>query len=154
MDPLIEIDFLLNITIIIISNSILSPLNKRYIRYMQVRRLRRRWIRDNIRITFREIGVNTRNSIDSDQDRNSGEPFECGILLPDSISHGYGYIYAIFLLTTDYKNENIIFFYFLELRIYRYIFLHGQIYTCIYSCSLGNPRAFLLFFLHWFPLNL
>jgi NADH:ubiquinone oxidoreductase subunit 4 (chain M) len=31
---------------------------------------------------------------------------------------------------------------------------HGQIYSGIYSCSLGYSREFLLLFLHWFPLNL
>nr|AVN67503.1 NADH dehydrogenase subunit 4 [Phoetalia pallida] len=31
---------------------------------------------------------------------------------------------------------------------------HGQIFSGIYSCSLGSTREFLLLFLHWFPLNL
>nr|AVN67492.1 NADH dehydrogenase subunit 4 [Panchlora nivea] len=31
---------------------------------------------------------------------------------------------------------------------------HGQIYSGVYSCSLGYSREFLLLFLHWFPLNL
>nr|YP_010946838.1 NADH dehydrogenase subunit 4 [Rhabdoblatta marginata]WGO57595.1 NADH dehydrogenase subunit 4 [Rhabdoblatta marginata] len=31
---------------------------------------------------------------------------------------------------------------------------HGQIYSGIYSCSLGYTREYLLLFLHWFPLNL
>nr|YP_010946864.1 NADH dehydrogenase subunit 4 [Rhabdoblatta similsinuata]WGO57621.1 NADH dehydrogenase subunit 4 [Rhabdoblatta similsinuata] len=31
---------------------------------------------------------------------------------------------------------------------------HGQIYSGMYSCSLGYTREYLLLFLHWFPLNL
>nr|UBN08780.1 NADH dehydrogenase subunit 4 [Macropanesthia kraussiana] len=31
---------------------------------------------------------------------------------------------------------------------------HGQIYSGIYSCSLGYTREYMLLFLHWFPLNL
>nr|AVN68220.1 NADH dehydrogenase subunit 4 [Paranauphoeta circumdata] len=31
---------------------------------------------------------------------------------------------------------------------------HGQIYSGVYSCSLGYTREFLLLFLHWIPLNL
>nr|YP_009229034.1 NADH dehydrogenase subunit 4 [Opisthoplatia orientalis]ALS20326.1 NADH dehydrogenase subunit 4 [Opisthoplatia orientalis] len=31
---------------------------------------------------------------------------------------------------------------------------HGQIYSGLYSCSLGYTREYLLLFLHWFPLNL
>lgn len=31
---------------------------------------------------------------------------------------------------------------------------HGQIYSGIYSCSLGYTREYALLFLHWFPLNL
>nr|AVN67314.1 NADH dehydrogenase subunit 4 [Blaberus discoidalis] len=31
---------------------------------------------------------------------------------------------------------------------------HGQLYSGLYSCSLGFTREYLLLFLHWFPLNL
>nr|WGO57894.1 NADH dehydrogenase subunit 4 [Brephallus tramlapensis] len=31
---------------------------------------------------------------------------------------------------------------------------HGQIYSGLFSCSLGYNREYLLLFLHWFPLNL
>nr|UBN08871.1 NADH dehydrogenase subunit 4 [Panesthia australis] len=31
---------------------------------------------------------------------------------------------------------------------------HGQIYSGMYSCSLGYTREYMLLFLHWFPLNL
>nr|UBN08832.1 NADH dehydrogenase subunit 4 [Neogeoscapheus hanni] len=31
---------------------------------------------------------------------------------------------------------------------------HGQIYSGVYSCSLGYTREYTLLFLHWFPLNL
>nr|QWQ55633.1 NADH dehydrogenase subunit 4 [Ocellarnaca sp.] len=31
---------------------------------------------------------------------------------------------------------------------------HGQIYSGVYSCSMGYCREYLLLFLHWFPLNL
>nr|YP_010946331.1 NADH dehydrogenase subunit 4 [Anisolampra panfilovi]WGO57049.1 NADH dehydrogenase subunit 4 [Anisolampra panfilovi] len=31
---------------------------------------------------------------------------------------------------------------------------HGQIYSGLFSCSLGYSREYLLLFLHWFPLNL
>nr|AVN67355.1 NADH dehydrogenase subunit 4 [Byrsotria rothi] len=31
---------------------------------------------------------------------------------------------------------------------------HGQLYSGLYTCSLGFTREFLLLFLHWFPLNL
>nr|AVN67988.1 NADH dehydrogenase subunit 4 [Macropanesthia sp. B115] len=31
---------------------------------------------------------------------------------------------------------------------------HGQVYSGIYSCSLGYTREYMLLFLHWFPLNL
>nr|YP_010946487.1 NADH dehydrogenase subunit 4 [Cyrtonotula maculosa]WGO57205.1 NADH dehydrogenase subunit 4 [Cyrtonotula maculosa] len=31
---------------------------------------------------------------------------------------------------------------------------HGQIYSGLYSCSLGYTREYLLLFLHWLPLNL
>nr|AVN67462.1 NADH dehydrogenase subunit 4 [Gyna capucina] len=31
---------------------------------------------------------------------------------------------------------------------------HGQIYSGIFSCSLGSTREFILLFLHWLPLNL
>nr|UBN08936.1 NADH dehydrogenase subunit 4 [Panesthia sloanei] len=31
---------------------------------------------------------------------------------------------------------------------------HGQIYSGVYSCSLGYTREYILLFLHWFPLNL
>nr|WGO57985.1 NADH dehydrogenase subunit 4 [Pseudophoraspis clavellata] len=31
---------------------------------------------------------------------------------------------------------------------------HGQIYSGLYTCSLGYTREYLLLFLHWFPLNL
>nr|AVN67451.1 NADH dehydrogenase subunit 4 [Gyna caffrorum] len=31
---------------------------------------------------------------------------------------------------------------------------HGQIYSGVFSCSLGSTREFVLMFLHWFPLNL
>jgi hypothetical protein len=48
---------------------------------------RRRW-EDNIRIDFKEIGINTRNWIDSAQDYGSLESFcEYGIEPPSFISH-------------------------------------------------------------------
>nr|WGO58115.1 NADH dehydrogenase subunit 4 [Salganea quinquedentata] len=31
---------------------------------------------------------------------------------------------------------------------------HGQVYSGMYSCSLGYTREYMLLFLHWFPLNL
>nr|YP_010946448.1 NADH dehydrogenase subunit 4 [Calolamprodes beybienkoi]WGO57166.1 NADH dehydrogenase subunit 4 [Calolamprodes beybienkoi] len=31
---------------------------------------------------------------------------------------------------------------------------HGQLYSGLYSCSLGYVREYLLLFMHWFPLNL
>nr|YP_010602068.1 NADH dehydrogenase subunit 4 [Ocellarnaca braueri]WAM61697.1 NADH dehydrogenase subunit 4 [Ocellarnaca braueri] len=31
---------------------------------------------------------------------------------------------------------------------------HGQIYSGVYSCSMGYFREYILLFLHWFPLNL
>nr|YP_009407570.1 NADH dehydrogenase subunit 4 [Anabropsis carli]ASA68844.1 NADH dehydrogenase subunit 4 [Anabropsis carli] len=31
---------------------------------------------------------------------------------------------------------------------------HGEIYSGIYSCSMGYLREYLLLFLHWFPLNM
>jgi hypothetical protein len=48
------------------------------------RLLGRRWRRweDNIRMDLKEIGINTRNWVDSAQDR------ECGKDPPGSISHG------------------------------------------------------------------
>ena len=45
---------------------------------------RRRW-EDNITIDLEKIGANTRNWVDSAQDRDS--PCECGIEPPGSISH-------------------------------------------------------------------
>ena len=37
---------------------------------------------------LREIGVNTRNWVDSAQDRDCWSPCECGIESPGYISHG------------------------------------------------------------------
>jgi hypothetical protein len=48
---------------------------------------RRRW-EDNIRMDLKIIGINTRNWVDSAQDRNYSSPCECGIEHPGSISHG------------------------------------------------------------------
>jgi hypothetical protein len=52
-------------------------------------RPRRRW-EDFIRIDIKEIGINTRNWIDSAQVRDNGEPFECGIERFGPINHGVG----------------------------------------------------------------
>ena len=49
-------------------------------------RKRHRW-EGNIRMDLKEIGINTRNWIESTQDR---DPCECGIEPPCSISHGLG----------------------------------------------------------------
>ena len=50
-------------------------------------RPRRRW-EDNIRMDLKEIGINTRNVVDSAQERDYFEgPCECGIEPPGSISH-------------------------------------------------------------------
>ena len=49
-------------------------------------RPRHRW-EDNIRMDFKEIGINTRNWVYSSQDRDYCL-CECGIEPPDSISHG------------------------------------------------------------------
>ena len=50
-------------------------------------RTRRRW-EDNIRMDLKEIGINTRNWVDSAQDRELLEiPWECSIEPPGSISH-------------------------------------------------------------------
>ena len=46
-------------------------------------RPRRRW-EGNIRMNLKEMDVNTRNWVDSAQDRDC----KCGIEPPDSISHG------------------------------------------------------------------
>ena len=43
---------------------------------------------DNIRMHFKEIAINTRNWVDSVQDRVTESPCECGIEPPDSLSHG------------------------------------------------------------------
>ena len=43
---------------------------------------------DNIRMDLKEIGINTRNWVDSAQDRDYWSPCECGIEPPGSISHG------------------------------------------------------------------
>ena len=46
-------------------------------------------LEDNIRMTLKEIGINTRNYIDLAQDRDYLEsPCECDFVPPDSISHG------------------------------------------------------------------
>ena len=51
-------------------------------------RPRRRWV-DNIKMDLEEIGINTRNWVDSAQNRDYLEsPCECGIEPPGSISHG------------------------------------------------------------------
>ena len=52
---------------------------------------RRRWV-DNIRMDLTEIGVNTRNWVDSVQDKYYVSPSECGIEPPGSISHRVNYI--------------------------------------------------------------
>ena len=48
-------------------------------------RHRRRW-EENIRMDFTEISINTRNWVDSAQDKES--PCECGIERPGAISYG------------------------------------------------------------------
>ena len=48
---------------------------------------RRRW-EDNIRMDLEEIGINTRNWIDSAEDRVTESPCECSIEPPGAISHG------------------------------------------------------------------
>ena len=50
-------------------------------------RSRRRW-EDNIRMYFKEMGMNTRNWVDSAQERGLESPCECGVEPPGSISHG------------------------------------------------------------------
>ena len=48
----------------------------------------RRWEGNN-RMDLKEIGINTRNWIDSAQDRDLlSSPCECGIQRPGSINHG------------------------------------------------------------------
>ena len=47
-----------------------------------------RW-KDNVRMDLKEIGINTRNLVDSAQDRDYLRvPCECGIEPPGCISHG------------------------------------------------------------------
>ena len=50
-------------------------------------RSRRRW-EENIRMNLEEIGINTRNWVDSAQNRDYWNPCECGIEPPCSICHG------------------------------------------------------------------
>ena len=50
----------------------------------------RRW-KVNIRMDLKEIGMNTRNWVDLDQDRDYWKAFKCGIKPPGSVSHGVGY---------------------------------------------------------------
>ena len=50
-------------------------------------RPRRRW-EDNIRMEFKEIGLNTRTCVVSVQDRDYWRALQRGIEPPDSISHG------------------------------------------------------------------
>ena len=51
-------------------------------------RSRRIW-EDNIRMDIKEIGINTRNLVDSAQDRDYWRALvNCGIEPPGSISHG------------------------------------------------------------------
>ena len=51
-------------------------------------RPRCRW-EDNIRMNLKEIGISTRNWVDSAQDRECWRgPCDCGIKPPGSISHG------------------------------------------------------------------
>jgi hypothetical protein len=45
-------------------------------------------MRENIRTDLRKIGINTRNWVDSTQDRDYWSPCECGIEIPGSIKHG------------------------------------------------------------------
>ena len=52
-----------------------------------LRRPRSRW-EDNIRMDPKEMGINTRNGVDSSQDRDN---CECGIEPPDSINHEVSY---------------------------------------------------------------
>ena len=49
-------------------------------------RPRRRW-EDNIRMDIKEIGINKKNWVASDQDRNYESPSECSIEPPGSINH-------------------------------------------------------------------
>ena len=58
-----------------------SPIGKR-----PLGRPRRRW-EENIRMDLKEIGINTRNWVDS-AERLIESLCECGIEPPDSISHG------------------------------------------------------------------
>ena len=56
-----------------------------------LRKSMRRW-NDGIRMDLKEIGINTRNLIDSTQDRIIGEPLcKCDIEPSGSISHGFSY---------------------------------------------------------------
>ena len=50
---------------------------------------RRRW-EDDIRINLKEIGINTRISVDSANVELLESPCECGTEPPGSISHGDG----------------------------------------------------------------
>ena len=63
-----------------------KPREKRYLG-----RVRLEW-EDNIRMDFKEIDVNTRNWIDSAQDRDYWSHCGCGIKLPGSISHYLDYV--------------------------------------------------------------
>ena len=49
-------------------------------------RPRSRW-KDNIRMDFKEIGINTRNWVDFTQDRDYWRALVCGIEPPGSVSH-------------------------------------------------------------------
>nr|YP_010946760.1 NADH dehydrogenase subunit 4 [Pseudophoraspis kabakovi]WGO57517.1 NADH dehydrogenase subunit 4 [Pseudophoraspis kabakovi] len=56
-----------------------------------------------------------------------------------------------------YSMLMLIFLFFFSAAYTLYLFSysqHGQIYSGVYSCSLGYTREYLLLFLHWFPLNL
>ena len=64
-----------------------------------LRRPRDKWD-DNIRMNFKQIGVNTRNWVDSAHDRDC----ECGIESPGSISHGVSWLVSHRLIV-KYINE-------------------------------------------------
>ena len=71
------------------------------IRKIPFGRPRRRW-EDNIKMYLKEIGINTRNSVDSIQDRDSLEsPCECGIKPPGSINDGVNYRQTTLITSTE-----------------------------------------------------
>ena len=45
---------------------------------------------DNIRMDLKEKAINTRNWVDSTNDRHYWNPYECGIEPPGYITHGVG----------------------------------------------------------------